>query len=277
MIPSPIRSLALTALAGTFAFSAAPAADPASLRSPAISDVVLARSALAALDADPVLREVNLLVSVVDRVAVVGGPVASADRGKRAESIVRRVPGIVEVKNRCFVQESPDPLLRAMSERYPATARRVQASDLPGVVASPKTGVVDEFAPTLGENNLAMVEPAEKSVVARRPTNPGDSVLLPPVGLRGTPAGSTVPPTPTGSTVLPAPAVLTGASSNALATAEVARKADRRFAGLTLSFANGTLVIAGSAARMADAWDLAQELRRISGVPRVALGAVAVK
>ena len=277
MIHSPIRSLALTALAGTFAFSTAPAADPAALRSPAISDVVLARSALAALDADPVLREVNLLVSVVDRVAVVGGPVASADRGKRAESIVRRVPGIVEVKNRCFVQESPDPLLRAMSERYPATARRVQASDLPGVVASPKTGVVDEFAPTLGENNLAMVEPAEKSVVARRPMNPGDSVLLPPVGLQPTPAGSTVPPTPAGTTVLPAPAVLTGASSNALAAAEVARKADRRFAGLSLSFTNGTLVIAGSAARTADAWDLAQELRRIPGVPRVALGAVEVK
>ena len=286
MIPSPIRSLALTALAGTFAFSAAPAADPATLRSPAISDVVLARSALAALDADPVLREVNLLVSVVDRVAVVGGPVASADRGKRAESIVRRVPGIVEVKNRCFVQESPDPLLRAMSDRYPATARRVQTSDLPGVVASPKTGVVDEFAPALGENNLAMVEPAEKSVVARRPMNPGDSVLLPPVGLRPppagstvlpTPAGSTVPPTPAGSTVPLTPAVLTGASSNALAAAEVARKADRRFAGLTLSFANGTLVIAGSAARVADAWDLAQELRRLPGVPRVALGAVEVK
>ncbi len=278
MIPSPIRSLALTALAGTFAFSAAPAADPATLRSPAISDVVLARSALAALDADPVLREVNLLVSVVDRVAVVGGPVASADRGKRAESIVRRVPGIVEVKNRCFVQDSPDPLLRAMSDRYPATARRVQTSDLPGVVASPKTGVVDEFAPALGENNLAMVEPAEKSVVARRPMNPGDSVLLPPVGSQGgTPAGSTVPPAPAGSTVLPAPAVLTGASSNALAAAEATRKADRRFAGLTLSFANGTLVIAGSAARVADAWDLAQELRRLPGVPRVALGAVEVK
>ena len=285
MIHSPIRSLALTALAGTFAFSVAPAADPAALRSPAISDVVLARSALASLDADPVLRDVNLLVSVVDRVAVVGGPVAAADHGKRAESIVRRVPGIVDVKNRCFVQESTDPLLRAMSVRDPATSR-VQAADLPGVVASPKTGVVEEFTPTLGENNLAVVEPAEKSVVARRPMNPGDSVLLPPVGLRPppagstvlpTPAGSTVPPTPAGSTVPLTPAVLTGASSNALAAAEVARKADRRFAGLTLSFANGTLVIAGSAARVADAWDLAQELRRLPGVPRVALGAVEVK
>ena len=280
MIHSPIRSLALTALAGTFAFSAAfsaaPAADPAALRSPAISDVVLARSALAALDADQVLRDVNLLVSVVDRVAVVGGPVAAADHGKRAESIVRRVPGIVDVKNRCFVQESTDPLLRAMSVRDPATSR-VQAADLPGVVASPKTGVVEEFTPTLGENNLAVVEPAEKSVVARRPMNPGDSVLLPPVGLRPTPTpGGTVLPAGVASPA-PAPAVLTAASSNALAAAETARKADRRFAGLSVSFTNGTVVIAGTAARVSDAWDLAQELRRIPGVPRVALGAVEVK
>jgi len=61
------------------------------------------------------------------------------------------------------------------------------------------------------------------------------------------------------------------------AAAEAARKADARFANLTVSFANGTLVIAGTAARVADAWDLAQELRRIPGVPRVALGSVEVK
>lgn len=268
---SPVRSLALTALAGLFAFSIAPAADPGAMRAPAISDAVLARSALAALDADPLLRDVNLLVSVVDRVAVVGGPVAAPDLGKRAESIVRRVPGIVDVKNRCFVQDVPDPLLRAMSDRYPAASRRVQATDLPGVVASPKTGVEEEFAPTLGENSLAAVEPAEQSVVARRPMNPGASVLLPPVGLPGVrpPIAPAAPPAP-------APAMLTSGHT-ALAAAEAARKADQRYAGLTVSFANGTLVIAGTAARVSDAWALAQELRRIPGVPRVALGAVEVK
>ena len=110
----PRRYLAVGALFGFLAISA-PAADPSA--APAVSDVVLARTALSAIDADPMVRDVNVLVSVVDRVAVVGGPVPSQEHGRRAESIIRRVPGIVEVKNRCFVQEPPDPLLRAMSAR----------------------------------------------------------------------------------------------------------------------------------------------------------------
>lgn len=262
-----LRSLAFTTLAGLVAFSAAPAADPA-VRStaPAMSDVVLARSALSAIDADPVLRDANLLVSVVDRVAVVGGPVPTADHGKRAEALVRRVPGIVEVKNRCFVQDVPDPLLRAMSARPPSPK---SATDLPGVAASPKTGLVEEYSPALGGNTFAAVEPTEKSVVARRPTNPGDSVLLPPVGATNPSPKPTPTPAPSG--------VLAGRTADALAAAESIRKAERRFAGLNVTFANGTFVIAGSAARASDAWDLAQELRRIPGVPRVALGAVEVK
>jgi len=198
---------------------------------------------------------------------VVGGPVSSPDLGKRAESIVRRVPGIVDVRNRCFVQDIPDPLLRAVSAR-PSTPQ--PAANLPGVVASPKTGLVEEYTPTLGPTTLAAVEPTEKSVVARRPANPGDSVLLPPVGAATSTALKAAPP--------PAPAaVLIGRTADAMAAAESIRKTDRRFAGLSIAFANGTFVIAGSAAKAADAWDLAQELRRIPGVPRVAVGAVDVK
>ena len=264
------RPLVIGALFAILAISAAPAAEPSA--APAVSDVVLARSALTALDDDVQLRDVNLLVSVVDRVAVVGGPVPTLDQGKRAEAIVRRVPGIVEVKNRCFVQDAPEPLLRAMSERLPASPRRVLASELPGVVASPKTGAVEEFAPSPGENHLAAVEPTEKSVVARRPVNPGDSVLLPPVGLPGEKPSFA----PAVAPVLPS-AVLTSRPGDALAAAEAARKAEPRFAGLNVAFSNGTLVIAGTAARASDAWDLAQELRRIPGVPRVAIGAVTFK
>jgi hypothetical protein len=263
----PLRSLIFTAMSGLIAFSAAPAADPAARSAaPAVSDVVLARSALSAIDADPVLRDANLLVSVVDRVAVVGGPVPTADHGKRAEVIVRRIPGIVEVKNRCFVQDVPDPLLRAMSARPPSPTT---AADLPGVAASPKTGLVEEYSPALGGNMFAAVEPTEKSVVARRPTNPGASVLLPPVGTSSPAPKSTPTAAPSG--------VLAGRTADALAAAEAIRKAERRFTGLNVAFANGTFVIAGSAARASDAWDLAQELRRIPGVPRVALGAIEVK
>ena len=256
-----IRSLAFTAMSGLVAFSAAPAADPAARSAPNVSDVVLARSALAALDADSALKECNVLVSVVDRVALVGGPVLSAEHAKRAEAVIRRVPGIVDVKNRCYVQDVPDPLLRAL-----AGAPTTKPANLPGVVASPRTGQVEELTPPLVEPALAKVEPAGKPVVALRPMNPSDSVLFPPVG----PSSKPAPAAP--------PAVLTsGRAGEALAAAEALRKADARFAKLTVTFANGLFVIGGQAARASDAWDLAQELRRIPGAPRVALGAIDVK
>ncbi|MFO0805960.1 MAG: BON domain-containing protein [Gemmataceae bacterium] len=256
---SRFRSLALTALSGLAAFSAAPAAEPAPRAG--VSDVVLARSALAAIDADPVLRDANLLVSVVDRVAVVGGPVRSSVQATRAAAVVRNVPGIADVKNRCFVQDTPDPLLQAMSAR-PAT----NPANLPGVVASPRTGQVEELTPPPG-GIAAKVEPAGKPVVALRPSNPGDSVLLPPV-----------PDAPAAIRSPEKPGVLTaGRTAEALAAAEGLRKSDAKYAGLSIAYANGTFVIAGRAARIGDAWDLAQEIRRIPGVPRVAVGSVDVK
>src|SRR5262245_2588539 len=101
-------ALGLAALVGMT--SAADPAPPASA-APGLSDVVLARSALAALDAEPELRAVNLVVSVVDGVAVVGGSVPSAAVAKRAEQALRKVDGIKEVRNTCFVSSGPDPLL----------------------------------------------------------------------------------------------------------------------------------------------------------------------
>src|SRR3954471_3168474 len=93
----------------------AAAADAA--RPPRTADVVLARAALKALDDDPQLRDVNLVVSVVDRVAVVGGPVADADVARLVERVLRaRVPGLVDVKTRCFEQKGGDPLIRMVAE-----------------------------------------------------------------------------------------------------------------------------------------------------------------
>ena len=89
----------------------------------AISDVALARSVLAAIDADPVLKDVNLIVSIVDRAAVIGGPVVSEDVKKRVEQVVRGVAGVESVKNVCFVQTEPDPLLRAIAQRLKPDAK----------------------------------------------------------------------------------------------------------------------------------------------------------
>src|SRR5690242_4159576 len=80
----------------------APAAEPLpASAAPNLPDVVLARSALSALDAEPELKGVNLVVSVVNGVAVIGGPVPNTAIAKRAEQIVRKVDGMKEVRNTC--------------------------------------------------------------------------------------------------------------------------------------------------------------------------------
>jgi hypothetical protein len=226
------------------------------------ADVALARAALAAVDADPQLRAATVVVSVVDRVAVVGGPVPSADAARRAEEVVRAVPGVAEVRNRCYVQPGADPLIRPVQDwPSPLPPRRLLA-DLPGVVSPARPEAAGEPA----ADAAVAAAPAGQRRVAGKPSAPADNVLLPPVA----PGGSVRPATP-------APGLLTGRPAGPLDAAEAARRADPRFAGLTLTLADGTLVIGGTAARSSDAWELARQLRTVPGVDRVAVGSVGVE
>lgn len=250
---SPLRLLAAAVLAagvGGFAVHHRPAA-----AAPAVdtADMDLARTALAALDADPTLRDFNLVVSVVDRVAVVGGPVGSDAMKKRAEQLVAGVPGVRGVRNGCFVTATPEPLLFAADRPAPRPA-------LPPVALPRKTGVAEAPAPE--PDRVALAEPAERSVVARRPANPADAILLPPVA-SGV-GGPAFAPYPT-------PTVLTGRPALAEAV-EAVRRADPRFAGLRAELRGGEVVVTGTAARADDAWELADRLRAVPGVTRVAVG-----
>ena len=182
----PVQSLAIHRAGRSRAglFAAIASADVDRNRS---ADVVLARSALAAIDGDPFLREVNLVVSVVDRVAVIGGPVPSSEVGQRAEWLVRRVPGIEDVSNRCFVQAGPDPLLRVVAER---TNPRRSLPELPGVVPNPRTGFTSFDTPAQ-EPAVAAAGPIRNEVTTFRPANPSsDPLLLSPVGPEGLRAGN---------------------------------------------------------------------------------------
>src|SRR5207247_2404782 len=120
--PAAPRPASLPGVAFPAVPEAAPAA-PAAPRPipPAVTDVTLAPAALATLDAAPRLRDVAVLVSVIDRVAVIGGPVPTADHSRLAEQLVRQVNGIADVRNRCFVAARPDPLIRAVAGRLLAT------------------------------------------------------------------------------------------------------------------------------------------------------------
>jgi len=264
-----VRNLAVVAgLAGLAAPALCAEPAPSVSAAPRLSDVVLARSALAALDGEAELRGVNLVVSVVDGVAVIGGPVPSAAVSKRAERVVRAVEGMKEVRNTCFISTGPDPLLKAVADKTgSALPPRPILGELPGVTNS-LPAPVSPFPP----NTIVAAGESNSTVVARKPALAAGelNVLGAPVGPATTPASPalTLPSTAQGT--------LTSATAGGvLAAAIEARKSEPRFANLTVELHGGLLVVAGAAPRAADAWDYAQKLRGLPGVSRVAVGAVA--
>ncbi|MBN9523318.1 BON domain-containing protein, partial [bacterium] len=227
--------------------------------------VNLARAALAVLEADPVLRDFNLVVSVVDRVAVVGGPVASVELKDRAAELVRRVPGVRAVRNGCFVQTTTEPLLRTTA----STTRPLPV--LPPLAVPLRPSGAAEATPPVGDLVVAAPQPEplarERSVVARRPTAPGANVLLPPVASQPA-AAAPVSPYPA------SPGVLTGRPTLA-DSIESVRRSDARFVGLRAELREGGMVlVTGTARQPADAWDFADLLRGVPGLTRVAVGPV---
>jgi hypothetical protein len=280
-----LRNLALAVgIAGVVVYEAAAAPPAASTppTQPVVSDVVLAQAALTAIDADPELKKVNVLVSVVDRVAVIGGPVASARQSQRVEQLVRAVPGIVDVRNTCFVSLGPDPLLHSVAEKLGSSLPpRPTFVELPGVLTPELTLSLPNSptAPTTPDASNT-VAAAPTTVIALKPS--GESAVLgAPVRPGETTTGSVSAFSPVTST---APGVLTGTAppmpakpANVLTTANDMKKTDSRFAKLTVELRDGMLVVGGAAPQASDAWDFAKKLRLLPGVSRVVVGAVSVK
>ncbi len=273
-----LRMLAVAvSLGGLVGVASADPPVPTLPGSPAgVSNAVATRSVFLAIDADPELRRLNLMVSVVDGVAVIGGPVSSEAVAKRAEWVVRNVPEIKDVRNGCFVAAGPDPFLKAMAERLGSSpSSRPSMTELPGVL-TPQPSAWGNAPPADFQNsNLVAAAQPRNTVVVRKP---GDElgVLGAPVGPLG--SGSVSAPGGRNSFSMPstAPGKLTAMPSQAtvsdiLTSASNAKKIEARFAKLTVEMQDGILVIGGSAPRAADAWDFADKLRQIPGVSRVVI------
>ncbi len=235
-----------------------------------VQDIILARAALAALDRAEELRGVNLVVSVADGVAVIGGPVPTLAHAQKAELIVRSVPGIRDVTNTCFVSSGPDPLLRAITRGQPP--RSPQGDDLPAIVRPAPPVSPFPIQPTRSEPRSL----GQQVVTSRRVPDPigGQDVLGPPVA--PIPGGSATP-----STVRDVPAVapgtLTGnARVSPLAAALAIQRSDPRYAGLKIDYRDQTIWISGMARQHRDAWDLAAQLRSLPGVARIVVGTVEI-
>lgn len=276
----------LSVVIGLGAFVGVALADPPKATLPArpagVTDAAAARSVLTAIDADPELRGVNLVVSVVDGVAVIGGPVPSAAVAKHAEEVVRKIPEIKDVRNGCYVAVGPDPLLKAVADRLGSSPLpRPSTTELPGVLTGPQQPAWGP-PPSAGFQNPNLVASAQpaNTVVARKPDGLG--VLGAPVKPAG--PGSVAGAGGRDSFTVPsiAPGMLTGMPSqnsvnDILTSASNVKKVEARFAKLTVEMRDGTLVIGGSAPRASDAWDLGEKLRQIPGVSRVVIATTPMK
>lgn len=263
----------LRVAAFTFLFGIAPiSASPTS----AEPDELLAFKAKAALAADPVLARVNVWVFVVDRVALVGGPVPDSGTALRIESILRGVPGLAEVKVRCWVPTMDDGFGQRVKDAMTAPQREIPPLVYPappgGLKVDPKLMAWQPGAPQ-----------GTDAVVVQRPSKPAlDGFLLEPV-MTG-PGGPKplipelpmpndtvgVPNLPPQGVPLVPPSVKTTATLEEMVGA--IRASDPRYGWLTIRLNQGTATISGHAVRIADAWDYAAALQKIPGIDRVIVG-----
>lgn len=233
-------SAARAAVVATALLAGSAAAQPA-------GDAALEKRLAAALAADPRLG--GLTVSVVDRVAVVGGPVPDAAARQTAEAVVRAVDGLAAVRLNCWVPMTADPFAEKVRERL-----RPKASPPPRPVASPPGELPPLALPLPG--GLPPLPPVMEPVVAERQTE-RRTWLAPPVAGRG----DTIPP-PSVPAVPPARFAKLTAS-------------DPRFRRLTVDVSPGGTALIGGAGDPAAAWELAAVLRHQPGVMRVVVGPIA--
>lgn len=232
------------------------------------TDAELTQRVQTVLAADSVLKARSLVVSVVDGVAVVGGPVASADESARIGQLLRVVPGLSDVKVSAWVPVVEDPLKRKIADRL--NGREQPAAEGRTVAADPRPSgkvVVQRFAPALPPVPFL----SDPVPAAAKPLSPRTDSAYSPVPAPPPPAPAGPPPYPT----IPSPAVPVTPKQDVAAAIEDVQKDQPRFAGLTTKVQAGTVTIDGAVTDPEDAWAFAALVRKVPGVDRVVLGQIA--
>jgi hypothetical protein len=188
-----------------------------------ILDAKLGRMAYAALQADEELADLNLGVKALEGGTIVlWGPSPSMTLTKKAEAILKKLPGVVSVKIECDRDAVIDPLVR-----------KVEA-DLKG--STPPTEVKTPLP-------VPPTPPATPVTIVRQVT----TVEKP---------RTDAPLKPPATTLLEPTTVI---ESNTT-TIERIRKGEARFAKLRVEERDGRIVISGPTADPADAWALAKKI-----------------
>jgi hypothetical protein len=233
-------------------------------------------------DAELGRHQLKLLVNVLDGVAVIGGPVPTQDVRPRLEAVVSTVEGVRRVKLTVWVPApaNVDPFVtrvgEVMSPPQPSRPEPKPASAPPPVLLSVPTEhgrAADTAARTheLSERLPGLSDPVVSVTTSdRRPL-----VAVP---------GSQPPPyPPIPATNLPTEPVPEGGWQSVPTRPDpfdqsvTELKRSPKFGGLRVEVSNGTAVVKGTAARHADAWDFADEVRNLPSVQRVVVGDVRIR
>jgi hypothetical protein len=248
--------------------------------------------AKAALEQDPALKSLSLLVSVRDGVVLVTGGVPDAETAARIETVLTKVPGVSVVRVSTWPATAPDPLAKAVVDRMAGTPPPVPMESkiepmlavnpvLPGKVA---TGV-----PALPAGTGAAPRPADTVTVQRIDPPPADGLLRQPVvantGSTKLPPNFDVPPPPSGpagyptirATRVPVAPVAAGGGADVALSLLAIRKSEPRFADLVAEVRGGSAVVTGTAPSRADAEAFAAEVEKIRGIDRVTVGSIRLR
>jgi hypothetical protein len=227
-------------------------------------DLRLERLARQTLYQDKLLGPLNLGVRVHHRVAVLWGPVPSADLARRAVELLRRLPTLVEVRDELNIQPPEEP---PRGDRY-----------LPAPQALPmKPAIPKDASP----------RPAPRPAVLTNNTA-GSSVSSPsPVGYPALQLQTSVKPgqqAPANEApekmlaAIPIPsqadAVFVGTANGALLIERVTRlqRGDARFRHLRVEVRGKVVHLQGQASSWAHIHELARKIAELAGVERVVLG-----
>lgn len=232
---------AVTLLAGAVLLVArlteAPGQDAVATASPSNSertrDARLTLRARQALQQDPGLAALSLVgVSVRGSAATLWGSVPAADLSRRAEALVRQVPGIFEVRNELHIDVPNDPVVEFLNTAPPRPAKNIPevawlANRPPAIL----TGRPDEPPPSPAANGVG---------------------LLPPIAVAS-----------------PRPAAAT--SSDLIGAIHRLQQAEPRFQRVQIDVQGGIVRLGGIVDRWEDMFELAQAVARLPGVDRVIL------
>lgn len=213
------------------------------------ADPMLAMRCRRLVAADLSLGGLALTVDVINGVALVGGPVPSADVGPKVEALLKGVAGLEAVKVACWVPATADPLIARVGDKLRAAAepparRGDGAAERPALDLPPLRLVPHAEPPPVVSAVAAPVAPPVATVTRYAAA----------AGLLGEPVADPADRLPG-------------------RLAEV-RRLDARFAGLTAAAQGGVVRVAGRVRDAADTWDYVEAVRRLPGVTRVAVGSV---